>query len=108
MSLNPILRRRGQGEILKAERMLVRIERIDNPNQKLPADYNEGTSVDTRLKRAWREYYVVARIGQNASKHVTLYIHKSRVVSPFSGLMIANSCDDAYAYWQGCSVGNQT
>ena len=84
MSLNPILRRRGQGEILKAERMLVRIERIDNPNQKLPADYNEGTSVDTRLKRAWREYYVVARIGQNANKHVTLYIHKSRVVSlPF-------------------------
>jgi hypothetical protein len=82
MSLNPFLRRRGQGEILKAERMLVRIERIDNQNQKLPADYNEGTTVDTRLKQAWREYYVVARIGHNANKHVTLYIHKSRVLFP--------------------------
>jgi len=82
MSLLQFGRGRNKGEILKAERMLVRIERIDNPNEKVPEDYNEGTSVKTRLKRPWREYYVVARQGQNDSKHVVLHIHKSRVISP--------------------------
>jgi hypothetical protein len=72
----------NKGEILKAERMLVRIERIDDPNEKVPEDYTEGTSVKTRLKRAWREYYVVARQGQIDSKLVVLHIHKNRVISP--------------------------
>ena len=75
-------RRRNKGEILKAERMLVRIERIDDPNQKIPEDYNEETSIKTRLKRSWREYYVVARAGESDSKHVVLHIHKSRVFTP--------------------------
>jgi hypothetical protein len=71
-------RRKGKGEIIKAERILVRIERIDNPKQKLPAEYNENNSVDTRLKREWREYYVVARAAEE-SKHIFLHIHKNRV-----------------------------
>lgn len=79
MSLFLFGRQRAKGEILKAERMLVRIERIDNNNAKLPKEYNEKTSVKTRLKRPWREYYVVARAGQTDSKHVVLHIHKSNV-----------------------------
>jgi hypothetical protein len=72
-------RRRAEGEILKAERMLVRIERIDDAAAPLPREYNEGSHVRTRLKRVWREYYVVACAGE--SKHITLHIHKSRVCS---------------------------
>jgi hypothetical protein len=71
-------RRKGRGEILKAERMLVRIERIDNPQEKLPAEYNENNRVHTRLKRGWREYYVVARAAAE-SRHIVLHIHKNRV-----------------------------
>ena len=73
---------RSKGEILKAERMLVRIERIDDPNQRIPKEFNESTSIKTRLKRAWQEYYVVARAAQNNSKHIVLHIHKSRVLLP--------------------------
>jgi|SRR5579859_4796216 len=79
MSLNLFNRRRGKGEILKAERMLVRIERIDNPNQIFPAEYNEAHSLNTRLKRVWKEYYVVARAPHDENKHIVLHIHKSRV-----------------------------
>jgi hypothetical protein len=107
MSPNPFFKRRAKGEILKAERMLVRIERIDNPNQKLPKEYNEGTSVNTRLKRAWREYYVVARIGQSDDKHVTLYIHKSRVC-PDGLLIVAYPRDDSDTYWQESTVGDSS
>jgi len=80
MSLFLFGQRRGKGEILKHERMLVRVERID-PDQSasLPTEYNESSHIKTRLKRPWREYYVVARAGSNESKHVVLQIHKSRV-----------------------------
>jgi hypothetical protein len=83
MSLFLFGRRRNKGEILKAERMLVRIERIDDPNERISEDYNEESTVKTSLKRAWREYYVVARAGQGESKYVILHIHKSRVASKF-------------------------
>jgi|SRR5947207_2197355 len=92
MSLLQFGQGQTKGEILKAERMLVRIERIDNPIEKVPEDYNEGTSVKTRLKRPWREYYVVARQGQNDSKHVVLHIHKSRVISP--KLQMTTDCSE--------------
>jgi hypothetical protein len=72
-------RRREEGEILKAERMLVRIERIDNPGENIPREYTEKANVHTRLKRAWREYYVVARAGSARSKRVVLHIHEDRV-----------------------------
>jgi hypothetical protein len=74
-------RRRADGEILKAERMLVRIERIDDTTQ-LPNEFNEGSHVDTQLKRVWREYYVVARAG--TAQHIVLHIHKSRVYANFN------------------------
>ena len=88
MSLH-LFGRDKKGEILKAERMLVRIEQVDDPNERIPQDYNEGTNVKTRLKRAWREYYVVARAGSGKkdSNHVVLHINKSRVSDP-SGLVI--------------------
>jgi hypothetical protein len=79
MSLNYLPRRKQKGEILKAERMLVRIERIDNPNAKLPREFTEQSKVDRRLKREWREYYVVARAPHDIVKHVVLHIHKNRV-----------------------------
>jgi hypothetical protein len=72
-------RRREEGEILKAERMLVRIERIDNAGENIPQDYTEKSTVHTRLKRAWREYYVVARASSSKSKHVILHIYNNRV-----------------------------
>ena len=79
MSLNLLGRRRQKGEILKAERMLVRIERIDNLNAKIPVEFTEQSKVDTRLKREWREYYVVARAPHDEIKDVVLHIHKNRV-----------------------------
>lgn len=82
MSLPPLGSQEPRGDILMAERMLIRIERIDNRNEQLPKQYNESTSVKTRLKRPWREYYVVARPGEEDSKHVILHIHKSRVQLP--------------------------
>jgi len=81
MTFNLFGRQREVGEILKAERMLVRIELIDDVNAKIPKEYTENTRIETRLKRAWREYYVVARAGANESKHIILHIHKNRVLS---------------------------
>lgn len=80
MSIFLFGQRRGKGEVLKHERMLVRVERID-PEQSasLPAEYNESSDIKTRLKRPWREYYVVVRAGSDDSKHIVLQIHKSRV-----------------------------
>ena len=78
MSLALFGRQYPKGNILKAERMLVRIERIDNKDERIPEEYNESTSIKTRLKRPWREYYVVARAGKEDFKHVILHIHKSR------------------------------
>jgi hypothetical protein len=66
-------------EILKAERMLVRIERIDNVGENIPREYTEKSNVHTRLKRPWREYYVVARAGSTEPKRIVLHIHKDRV-----------------------------
>jgi len=84
MSLFFFGQRREKGEILKHERMLVRVERIDpDQSSSLPAEYNEGSHIKTRLKRPWREYYVVARAGTNESKYIVLQIHKSRVHTPF-------------------------
>jgi hypothetical protein len=73
------VRNNNQGEILKAERMLVRIERIDNSNQLFPSEYTEQSRISTRLKREWREYYVVARAPHDTYAHVILHVHKSRV-----------------------------
>jgi len=111
MSLFFFGQRRQKGEILKHERMLVRVERID-PDQSpsLAAEYNESSHIKTRLKRPWREYYVVARAGTNESKHIVLQIHKSRV--PHSKnqwrLIPANSGDHTYSYREDGTMGNST
>jgi len=107
MSLNLPLRRRQKGEILKAERMLVRIERIDNPNANLPREFTEQSKVDSRLKREWREYYVVARAPHDEIKHVVLYIHKNRVHGiKMRELIVEDSSDYKVTDRQGCKVGN--
>jgi hypothetical protein len=87
--LNPLNHRPDpQTEILKAQRMLLRIERFDNPHQALPATYTEHTPIDTRLKREWREYYVVARPPNGERRHIVLHVHKSRVTHPFAGVLL--------------------
>jgi len=111
MSLFFFGQRRQKGEILKHERMLVRVERIDPAqSSSLPAEYNERSHIRTRLKRPWQEYYVVARAGTNESKHIVLQIHKSHV-TPFKDqwrLTPANSCYHTCAYGEDVTVGNST
>ena len=74
-------RRRGDrkaGEIIKIEKMLVR---IDSTVQDLPDDYDEKASmtVDTRIVEKWREYVLVCRQGSSERAKFTLEFYKSRV-----------------------------
>ncbi|KAL1857175.1 hypothetical protein Plec18170_003291 [Paecilomyces lecythidis] len=70
-----------EGEIIKAEKMLVRVEQAFN--RSLPDDYTENDSqrIDTHLVDKWREYLVVCRYSPQ-QKHApyTLQMYKTRVI----------------------------
>lgn len=67
------------GEIIKMERMLVR---IDATGQALPDDYDENDSMktETRPVEKWREYMVVCRDSSDESSEFVLQMYKSRVI----------------------------
>lgn len=74
--------RRGkapQGEIIKMEKMLVRIEYTV---QEVPPDYDENGSqrTDSRVLDKWREFMVVCREATTDDTEFVLQLYKSRVI----------------------------
>ncbi|EER24674.1 PH domain containing protein [Coccidioides posadasii C735 delta SOWgp] len=67
------------GAIVRAERMLVRIE---STTQTVPDDYNENESIkiDTKVVSKWREFLVVCREGCEDDTPFLLQFYKTRVI----------------------------
>lgn len=79
---SPMHFRRGRarpGEIVKVEKMLVR---VDSTLQQLPDDYDENDSLKTesRTVEKWREFVVVCRGSTNADAEYSLQMYQSRVI----------------------------
>ncbi|KAF7592687.1 hypothetical protein BBP40_012589 [Aspergillus hancockii] len=72
-------RKARAGEIVKAERMLVRIEETAH---ELPEDFAENDSwkMETRVADNWREYLVVCRATADDDAPFTLQMYKTRVI----------------------------
>lgn len=67
------------GEIIKTEKMLVR---VDFAIGKLPDDYDENDSqkLETRTTEKWREYMVVCRETTDEDAEFYLQLYKTRVI----------------------------
>lgn len=76
----PRRRKLQKGEIIKAERMLVRVEQT--MQRDLPDDYTENDSMrmETRVVDKWREFLVVCRMADEEYAPFTLQMYKTRVV----------------------------
>ncbi|KAI9893600.1 MAG: hypothetical protein M1814_006396 [Vezdaea aestivalis] len=76
-------RRKGQnnGEIIKMEKMLVRIE---TTMHEVPKDYaeNQSIKIETQVVEKWREFMVVCRESPEVSKdsELCLQLYKTRVI----------------------------
>ncbi|KAL8894857.1 MAG: hypothetical protein Q9207_008386 [Kuettlingeria erythrocarpa] len=69
------------GEIIKTEKMLVR---IDSSVQQLPREYDENASIknESRTLEKWREYVVVCRESRKEEESdFAIQLYKSRVIS---------------------------
>ncbi|KAL5049264.1 hypothetical protein BDW71DRAFT_167208 [Aspergillus fruticulosus] len=68
------------GEVIKAEKMLVRVE--ETVQEELPGDYSEFDSLrmGTRVQDNWREFLAVCRSTSNKEAPFTLQMYKTRVV----------------------------
>ncbi|KAL8996210.1 MAG: hypothetical protein Q9169_004232 [Polycauliona sp. 2 TL-2023] len=80
------------GEIVKTEKMLVR---IDTASQQLPEEYDENSSVKTesRTLEKWREYVVVCREGrQEDESDFVIQLYKSRVIPAKEGPGASKRC----------------
>lgn len=71
--------RKREGEIIKMENMLVRVE---TTMKHVPNDYdeNESTKIETRTAEKWREYVVVCRETGEPETPFSLRLYKSRVI----------------------------
>ncbi|CEJ57412.1 hypothetical protein PMG11_06106 [Penicillium brasilianum] len=81
ISANRPRRRQVQdGEIIKAERMLVSVE--ETLQDTLPEDYTENDSLkmETRTVDKWREYLVVCRKGSTTDTPFALQMYRTRVI----------------------------
>lgn len=81
ISANRPRRRRVQdGEIIKAEEMLVSVE--ETLQDTLPEDYSENDSLrmETRTVDKWREFLVVCRKGSTADCPFALQMYRTRVI----------------------------
>ncbi|KAA8646479.1 sporulation-specific 71 family protein [Aspergillus tanneri] len=76
----PYRRKMQEGEIIKTERMLVRVE--ETMQQNLPHDYSEQDSLkmDTRVVDNWREYLVVCRATSDPEAPFALQMYKTHVI----------------------------
>ncbi|KAL4998276.1 Pleckstrin homology domain-containing protein [Aspergillus recurvatus] len=73
-------RRVEADEVIKAERMLVRVE--ETAQEELPEDYSEFDSLrmETRVQDNWREFLVICRSTSDKEAPFTLQMYKTRVV----------------------------
>ena len=71
--------RRRDGEIIKMENMLVRVEYVKKP---LPENYDEHESqkYDLQTVERWREFIVVCREASGDNKPLCIQLYKSRTV----------------------------
>ncbi|OJI99875.1 hypothetical protein ASPVEDRAFT_51176 [Aspergillus versicolor CBS 583.65] len=112
-----------EGEVIKAERMLVRVE--ETLHDDLPDDYNEFDSLrmETRVQDNWREFLVVCRATSDKEAPFTLQLYKTRVVpkiqesgkaSPYHEIALGrrsakmnlySSLDKTIAVWQKSKRG---
>ncbi|EFQ97641.1 meiotically up-regulated 56 protein [Nannizzia gypsea CBS 118893] len=78
---------RRHGEVLRAEKMLVR---IDVTAQTVPNLYNDNASVkiETRPIENWREYLVVCRQGYDEQTPYLLQFYKTRVIPQVQGAKV--------------------
>ncbi|KAL3453269.1 Pleckstrin homology domain-containing protein [Aspergillus insuetus] len=69
-----------EGEVIKAERMLVRVE--ETIQDDVPDDYSEFDSLrmETRVQDSWREFLVVCRSMADKDAPFTLQMYKTRVI----------------------------
>ncbi|KAL2003846.1 hypothetical protein VTN02DRAFT_2063 [Thermoascus thermophilus] len=69
-----------EGEIIKAEKMLVRVE--ETVQRLLPDDYSENDSlkIESQCVDKWREYLVVCRKSTRKHTPYTIQMHKTRVI----------------------------
>ncbi|KZF23340.1 hypothetical protein L228DRAFT_282074 [Xylona heveae TC161] len=67
------------GEIVKVEKMLVR---VDSTMQQLPGDFNENDSFKTESRpvEKWREFVVACRQGVDDEADFSLQMYQSRVI----------------------------
>ena len=68
-----------EGQIIKMERMLVRIDATIQPLSK-NFDENENRKIDTKLVQKWKEFMIVCREGDGESADLILQIYKTRVI----------------------------
>ncbi|ORY86269.1 Pleckstrin homology domain-domain-containing protein [Protomyces lactucae-debilis] len=75
---NPFRRNRHEGELLRAERMLLRIEYAKANT--VPSSYSDvhAGKLERRTSMHWREFVLAAR--PNAEGHVVLYFHRNRTI----------------------------
>lgn len=120
----PHRRKVQEGEIVKAEKMLVRVEETQKKN--LPKDYNEHDSLktETRLVDRWREFLVVCRKLTDKHAPYSLQMYKTRVIpevqkpatktKPYyeiplnhqkTSLNLYSSLDKTIVIWGPCKFG---
>ncbi|KAK2882409.1 hypothetical protein FQN49_000392 [Arthroderma sp. PD_2] len=78
---------RRNGEVLRAEKMLVR---IDATAQTVPNFYNDNASlkIETCPMENWREYLVVCRQGYDEETPYLLQFYKTRVIPQVQGAKV--------------------
>ncbi|PYH97388.1 hypothetical protein BO71DRAFT_373413 [Aspergillus ellipticus CBS 707.79] len=76
----PRRRKMKEGQVVKAEKMLVRIE--ETVQEKLPDDYSENDSykMETRVVDHWREYLVACRLASDEDAPFSLQMYKTRAI----------------------------
>ena len=72
--------RKREGEIIKMDSMLVRVEMAHSHTLPDSYDENESRTITTRLVDKWREYVVVCREGADDNTPMTLNLYKSRLI----------------------------
>ncbi|KAL6239999.1 hypothetical protein BDW75DRAFT_246685 [Aspergillus navahoensis] len=82
------------GEVIKAEKMLVRIE--ETAQEELPEDYSEFDSLrmETRVQDSWREFLVICRATSDKEAPFTLQMYKTRVVPKIQEQGKASPCHE--------------
>ncbi|KAI9037525.1 sporulation-specific 71 family protein [Aspergillus affinis] len=122
----PYRRKLQDGEIIKTERMLVRVEQTMQDN--LPHDFSEHDSMrmETRVLDNWREYLVVCRATADPDAPFSLQMYKTHVipkiqkkgsrVSPHHEVILGpkktrvnlySSLDKSIVIWGPCKYGTK-